>query len=432
MRKDVEEYKMVEEISSRVLQDGTIIEMCLDPDKDNQTFFSIFKDGVVRKQDSFDMPGGIVLKPYDLKVDAIRNNLVRFPSCAVEYHDEMTLIKEISDFIHKLIDVSSVYFNLIPYYVLFTWIYDLFYEVPYLRVIGDFGTGKSRFLKTVGQLCYKPMTVGHCTASYAFRVIERFRGTLVLDEADFEKSSETEKFVKILNCGYEKNSPYGLTQQEKGKFVDTSFQVFGPKVIATRKRWQDTALESRCLTEDMLVSSREDIPNNWNEHFDRQAFEIRNKLLMWRFRNYKHRDLNNIKVDRSVEPRLRQVITPLLSVSNNPEFQDNLRRFIKDYNHEIIMQRGMKLEAVVIENIYNLRNKDRIYIKDISDSINNSGLECGFDKDITPQKIGRVVKNELNIKTDKDMHGSYLSLNIGREKDKLEQLVERYGIKTIR
>ena len=30
---------------------------------------------------------------------------------------------------------------------------------PYLRALGDYGTGKTRFIQTVGVLCYRPMLV---------------------------------------------------------------------------------------------------------------------------------------------------------------------------------------------------------------------------------------------------------------------------------
>ena len=51
------------------------------------------------------------------------------------------------------------------YYVLLTWVYDTFNELPYLRLKGEFGTGKTRCLLTIGSLCYKPMFVSGAIAS---------------------------------------------------------------------------------------------------------------------------------------------------------------------------------------------------------------------------------------------------------------------------
>ena len=41
-------------------------------------------------------------------------------------------------------------------YILLTWVYDKFNELPYLRLRGDFGSGKTRALLVIGSICYKP------------------------------------------------------------------------------------------------------------------------------------------------------------------------------------------------------------------------------------------------------------------------------------
>ncbi len=47
--------------------------------------------------------------------------------------------------------------KIVPYYILLTYVYDNFPEIPYLRVIGDYGSGKSRFMRVVGSVCYSPI-----------------------------------------------------------------------------------------------------------------------------------------------------------------------------------------------------------------------------------------------------------------------------------
>jgi hypothetical protein len=65
-------------------------------------------------------------------------------------------------------------------------VYDAFNEFPYLRFRGDYGTGKSRALIVVGSLCYKAyFASGASTVAPIFHTLDLFRGTLILDEADF-------------------------------------------------------------------------------------------------------------------------------------------------------------------------------------------------------------------------------------------------------
>jgi len=76
------------------------------------------------------------------------------------------------------------------------------------RVRGDAGSGKSRFLLAVGSLCYKPIFAsGASTVSPIFRLIDTFRGTLVVDESDWRQTDEKAEVVKILNNGNGKGFP---------------------------------------------------------------------------------------------------------------------------------------------------------------------------------------------------------------------------------
>lgn len=55
-----------------------------------------------------------------------------------------------------------------------------------------------------------------------------------------------------------------------------AYTVFGPKIVASRGFFEDRALESRFLTEDMgRARMREDIPVTLPEVAERQALDLR-------------------------------------------------------------------------------------------------------------------------------------------------------------
>ena len=77
-------------------------------------------------------------------------------------------------------------------YAMMTWIADGLMALPYLRVLGDWGTAKSRFLQVFGSLCRLPLFAsGAISAAAIFRVLDRYHPTLILDEMDFAKRSRT-------------------------------------------------------------------------------------------------------------------------------------------------------------------------------------------------------------------------------------------------
>ncbi|MEM2513613.1 MAG: hypothetical protein QXU81_04775, partial [Candidatus Bathyarchaeia archaeon] len=63
------------------------------------------------------------------------------------------------------------------------------------------------------------------------------------------------------------------------------YYVYGPKLLATRSKFKDVALESRCLT----FVGRENVkpvPLFRMERFLEETQRLRNRLIFWRFRNY--------------------------------------------------------------------------------------------------------------------------------------------------
>src|SRR5206468_2327094 len=205
------------------------------------------------------------LVPYSPNNNLIKNEVVLLPSEPEEYGSEEQLLDEIQSFIHRYVDVSPLFEKIASYFVLFSWVYDSFNELPYLRLRGDPGSGKTRFLLTVGSLCYKPIFAsGASTVSPLFRILDAFRGTLIIDEGDFRLSDERAEIVKILNNGNAKGFPV-LRSEVSGQreFNPRAYAVFGPKLVATRGFFEDRALESRFLTEEMGQHRlREDIPIN--------------------------------------------------------------------------------------------------------------------------------------------------------------------------
>jgi hypothetical protein len=237
---------------SAVLGDGTILETVVDPEA-KRTSFVLAKDGDWRSADSVPTDSSARLVPYSPRNNLLAHEVVLLPSEPEEYGSEDALLPEIESFIHRYVDVSPLFEKIACYYVLLTWVYDDFNELPYLRLRGEPGSGKTRFLLTVGSLCYKPIFAsGASTVSPLFRILDSFRGTLVIDEGDFRLSDERAEIVKILNNGNAKGFPVLRSEAtgNRGEFNPRAYEMYGPKLIATRGYFEDRALESRCLTEE--------------------------------------------------------------------------------------------------------------------------------------------------------------------------------------
>lgn len=394
-----------------------------------QTKFAIYENDTIHYADFIKTENEEVL-PLDARSDIVKRGVVLLPSLPAEYETEEKLLSEIRAFIHKYLDVSDTFEHIASYYVLFSWVFDKFHEVPYLRAIGDFGSGKSRFIQTIGSICYRPIfTGGATTTAPIFRILDEIGGTLVLDEADLRVSDMTADIVKILNMGYQKG---GSVLRMQGKNFDEirAFNVFAPKVIATRETFNDKALESRFLVEEMGRGSlRKDIPRNLRDGFYDEACELRNKLLMWRFRNF-HKEVppDGMPLE-DIHPRLHQIITPLLAVIESEEMRSSLKDFVRNYNGELVADRGLSHESDIVFAILELQYKEKkkeVTVGEIAASVNEDILE--FDDRLTPRKIGWYLRSRLQLKAYRTRNGYSLKLTDSKNMEKLGFWKERFGI----
>lgn len=407
------------------VKDDTIYEMVYNKENKHTQFAHLDRTDEVSYLDKVETLSKEIILPFPAESNFVKSGMVLFPTKAEEYGTEEKLLAEIRSYINKYLEVSEFMQEVAPYYVLLTWIYDNFHELPYLRVLGDYGMGKSRFLKVVGSICYKPMfTIGAISDASVFRFIDEIQGTLIIDEADIKYSNSENTLIQILNSGYQKGFPIYRCLDGKGNFDVVPFRLFGPKILAGRHPFDDTALESRCLVEKMGRMTRKDIPTNLTDNFEREATTIRNKLLLWRFRNYGKRQHKDITSDLAIEPRLKQIIYPLAAIIEDKNTIEKLQTFIKNYNQELINDRGLSSESKILEVIIVLlRDNSEISISQIIKAYND---ERDGENKITAKKLGSVIRKQLGFKTYRKNIG-YM-LNVEHAKLELPSLCIKFGI----
>lgn len=417
---------------SAVLPDGSIVDTLYDADA-GRTSFAVGNDGGWREESSLTTDNGERLVPYAPTNNLLKHRVVLLPSRPEEYGSAAELVAEIQEFIHRYVDLSPLYEEIAAYYVLLTWVYDRFNELPYLRVRGDFGSGKSRFLLTVGSLCYKPIFAsGASTVSPLFRLLDIFRGTLVIDESDFRMSDEKAEVVKILNNGNGRGFPVLRSEANgRGEFNPRAYHVFGPKLVATRGFFSDRALESRCLTEELGQRKlREDIPISLPETHSAEALTIRNKVLLFRLRNLGACFVREDLIDQAIEPRLNQIFVPLLSVVDDEATRVRLRDLARRYAEDAVADRGMDTEAQVLEVIADLLAVDdgpRLTVKDITEGfVERFGEE--YDRKVTNRWIGSVLRKKLGLIPHKS-DGTFAIALTAKTRATLDRLAGRYGVR---
>ena len=238
---------------------------------------------------------------------------------------------------------------------------------------------------------------GATSAAGIFRVIDRWRGTLILDESDFRFSDETVDIIRILNQGFEKNRT--VLRVNTNTMSLEHFQAFCPKIIASRKKFADEALESRCLSTITKQTSRTDVPFSLGKQFFAERDELRKKLLMYRLKNWSRIDPEIFNIDVKVEPRLKQITIPFFVLfANNRELLNDFKGFIESFQTELIEDRASTPTGHVVGTLFELFEKSGRRLENVYSDTTVTNVttvtpgEIAEKVDMKPRTVGTIIK----------------------------------------
>ncbi len=414
-------------IVSRILHDGTIVELVLSA---TGTTLCLYKGGAFSFANSVEERGERLV-PMPASNNLIKHSAVLLPETPIDFGTESALIDDIRKYVRRYVDLSPEFSEVVCAYVILTWVYDAFNELCYLRFSGDYGSGKSRALYVIGSVCNKPFFASAAsTISPVFYTLDLFRGTLILDEADFRYSDLQSDITKIMNNGSTKGFPVlRQTQTATKEFDPRAFNVYGPKLVAMRKSFDDIALESRFVTEDMNARTvRDDIPLNLPDVQRDEALDLRNKLLMYRFTMLSTSGIQVDQVDRSRSGRFNQTIVPLLSVLGDEAMRQTIRAVAERNDDKNASLRALSIESELVETICEIFDADAIAasisVGTIAAALRQK-VAGEFERPVTNRYVGQLLRRDLGLMTYKK-HGTYVLP--ASELPKVKQLARRYGL----
>jgi len=415
---------------SRVLENGTLIELLYDPVLQSTALLEGTQDGSSHIKQRIELPSGEVLVPYLADNNLIATGCVVLPSKVGPWRGKAELLSNLRAFIHAYVDLPDPFEEIAAHYVLLSWVYDAFTDLPYLRFRGDYGTGKTRALLVLGSLAYKGFFAsGASTVSPIFHIQDAFQGTLILDEADFRFSDASAQLTKILNNGSTKGLPVLRTMSNRNRELNPqAFRVFGPKVIAMRQRFSDLALESRFITcETSGRRLRPEVPIHLPEGFHSEALELRNKLLAWRFRSRFSVGPDPTRQAQGMAARYRQSSWALLSLVDDPDLRDQIARELAGEEVRVLNERADSFEAAMLGAVletFAVSPTAQAPIKDIAERFNAASAD-DLGRSMSNKWVAGVVRRQLGLKT---LRQGGVYIVPPNELPKVRALASRYGV----
>ena len=308
------------------------------------------------------------------------------------------LYDKVKSHIKKYVDLAELDLDLCTMYVLFTWFYRKVNTVAYLRFLADTGKGKTRGKKVIGDLCFYPLYAsGASSFSGIARTQQQWRGTLVIDEADFAGEKENQ-ITKYLNLGFERGQYYILSDKQDPRSQDY-FDAFSPKVLAMREPFHDNATEGRLLSITMHETSNLNIPIILSSSYYEETRVLRNQLALFTLRHWDDIDAARMMSfdDMDIEPRLKQLAMPLSIIFQLwPEGVEQFRRYLVARQQEVRRVRSMSWEGSLVNLAIAVATGDQEVGMEFSDYIKPGSDE---PEAVTPSMVARQIKSSVKAIT---------------------------------
>ena len=129
----------------------------------------------------------------------------------------------------KYLHLTRHQFVALTLWIAHTFVFNRFSITPRLALVSPvMGCGKTTALDIANELAFKTSKTDHITAAVLFRLIDRDRPTLLLDEGDNEDLPNNPTLRAVINSGHHEGGK--IMRYLDGEIV--KFTTFAPLAIA--------------------------------------------------------------------------------------------------------------------------------------------------------------------------------------------------------
>ena len=266
------------------------------------------------------------------------------------YESEESLFNEIREFFMEHLDVrNELLYDVYACFVLMSWRTEDFKVVPYQMFLGPLASGKTRALECFRYLGYRALSSVTMSAASIFRTLEAWHCLLLLDETEIYGREAMVEVLALLNSGYRRGQYAIRIEKLEGQVPEIAmFDTFGPKVLAGTEELAAT-LQSRAI----LTSMSKNMKHIRLFVDEEKGQELRNKLLLYRFRNLGSKSEFDISVLNGYfqNARVIELFVSLLEVAPTQEIRDRLIQCMKSITQTRLDEEQASIEARVFDAV---------------------------------------------------------------------------------
>ena len=174
--------------------------------------------------------GDIIVPGTFIEQNAGKNNLLE--NLRTNRTKKNDIVKSLNSIYEKYIySDDKKNYTMVSCFTILSYGIDLFESIPYLHLKAEKGSGKTTLIKVMKELVYNPKLYTDMTPATLFRIIDKTKPTLLIDEADSleSRNSANKPILQILNSGYKKGA---VVPRTYGNGEVLEYNTYSLKIIA--------------------------------------------------------------------------------------------------------------------------------------------------------------------------------------------------------
>ncbi len=292
-------------------------------------------------------------------------------------------------------------------YTMGTYVYRLFASFPYINLVGERGSGKTKLGEIHNSLDFNAfMSVG-ITSANIFRTIEDTAGTLILDESEKmeiqEKSEAQFDIEAILNSGYRETGYVSRIEREGRRNVRKQYSTYSPKILIGIRSLTPTLLD-RSFVINMYKTLNPDKANKAVPSPNSPEFlEIRDQLYLFAMNFWK--DIRAVKDTIKNENdefgikltgREFEKALPMLTLAKFLDQHGAI--FAERHVWEFIAEQRQKVASISLDSF------DRVLIESLQEFIEKSISDGTFTGTVKLRDFASIVASAEGYDRDRNFN----------------------------
>lgn len=228
--------------------------------------------------------------------------------------DGASLLDEIANVLCRFLIMPLNEVKAIALWILHTYAVDATSICPILIIkSAEKRCGKTLLLELLLNLVFRPLPASNITAASLFRAIEKYKPTLLLDEADTFLHNNDE-LKGIINSGYRSSSSY-VVRTVGDDFEPKVFNTFGPKAIAQIDKPQETIMDRGIIIEMRRKRPDEKSERLRSDRIFEELKHLRQKAMRWTKDNLSSLTEWEPQVPATLNDRAQDSWRPMLAIA---------------------------------------------------------------------------------------------------------------------